>query len=780
MGSNVQVMDEQENGRQFLSNAQLADMRARNAKLLALIGSLPPSDDPSWGERTLELVGDGVSRIVCLQKDRFDRLAGFGARGRAQCHAVEKMVCELIRGFSGVELPDTAEGRRLKDVLAHYRAEYLDDDVSLAKNFEAYRAEYRKNPEDAETCIRYGWLLHDCLKAASRRLCNVKLTEFFKKAFEEWTYSAEGPQTKRVQLLEKTRLEDLRRAEVFLNGPRDALEYAAHGKWEQALAAAKRFLGSNPGNEAAFKVALEACEGVGSLESHIDMFNICLTALDWQPNEAFYQKKFVFAASRIASGLKFVDNASGRKSELVLPLVKSGYGQLVKDLNEEFVRLKDLERKSWDYSSILVTATQAFMWVNRQKISNKTKFEYASAYASLVEKWDVQNFRPEDLKDTVGTRHWLSLAGRVVLALLACVELGVAHEADGWLMRFVDAAANLFKRDPSWYYRGLCKLHLLDGDQIVARRFAFDLVRWNQTEGWRWRVLGMTYSKGSQERADCLGRAKPLEKRLASAELLRRIQGLLGKVESGEMTPEECEDFRRKASAADARAEALLLEDAKEADGVILTWFTDKPSGKEVVRVWWHDGEAGHSDFVELQHLNGLERSMPGTPVRVFCTEVAGRTRVAKVAPRPEGASWDIYPFMCGIVTERDEGRQFAKILYAPGRLCSVDLRKHPAARNLACGTCCELAFHEREGLSPLALAVRAGNDGGEEMPKFCRAYQGVLRHAKKGRDGQVGDVLVPLDARDGARFGREVCGLAADYGCQGVPAWRAVTCREQ
>ena len=761
-----------------LGNALLAEMRQRSAALMALIGNLPPPEDPTWPQETVDLVGLGIGWIRRCCNWRYGRLDLWEKEGRAQGRSLEELIHELIRRLSEVRLPENVEGRRQRDILAHYRAEYLDDDAALAKNFEAYRAEYRQNPADADACIRYGWLLHDCLKAASRRLHNVKLTEFFKKAFEEWSCPAGGRRTKGLKLLEKTRLEDLRRAEAFLNGPRDALEYAAHGKWEQALAAAKRFLDSNPGNEAALKVALEACEGVGSLNAHVDMFNFCVTALDWYPDEVVYQRKLVFAARKFLSGLKLGGPVSALTAEQSLAYVKGGCGQVVAELDKEFARLKDLERKSWDYSSVLFTATQAFAQVMRVAVADEVKLTYASAYASLVEKWDVRNFRPDDLKDGVGEHRWLSLAGRVALALLACAEQGVAHAADGWLMRFVDAAAGLFKRDPSRYLHGLCRLRLADGDPAAARRCALDLVRWNQSEGWRWRVLGTTYPKWSQERADCFAHARTRDERLKMAEAAQSLRSLFDGTVAGKMTPQEVELHRRQSAEADARAEALLLEGAKVADGVVLTWFTDRPSGKEVIRVWWRDGQEAHSDFVEFRDVQDLERTAPGTPVRVAWMDVGGRTRVVKVAPRPGGACWDIYPFAPGIVAERNEGRQFAKILYAPGRFCSVDLRKHPIARDLACGASCELAIHEREGLAPLTLAVRAA-PASAQVPGFCRTYQGELKHVKKGRDGQAADVRIPVDVRAGARFGREVHGLAVDCGKPGDPAWRAVTCRE-
>ena len=776
--SKDQAMAEPEQGRQVLSGAELQELQRKNSELMAQVGLLPAREDPTWESRALGLVGKGVARICSLCELRNERLDWRGAQGRGQRGIVEKMTGELIRCFSEVALPDAAEGRRLRDILMHYRAEYLDDDAALAKNFEAYRAEYRKNPADADACIRYGWLLHDCLKAASRRLHNVKLTEFFQKAFSEWKYEAEGTRPAGLVRLEAVRQADLRRAETFLNGPREALELAAHGKWEQALAAARGFLESNPGNEAALKIALEACEGIGNVNAYVDMFNFCVNALDWYPDEAAYQRKLVYAARKFLGGLKLRIPASALTAEKTLSWVRNGCGQVVTELNGEFARLKNLERKTWDYSSVLFTATQAFAEVMRFKLADEVKLEYATAYAGLVEKWDVRNFRDDDLKDGVGEHRWLSLAGRVALALLACAELGVAHAADGWLMRFVAAAAGLFKRDPSRYLHGLCRLRLVDGDPAAARRCALDLVRWNQSEGWRWRVLGTMYPKGSQERADCFAHAQTRDERLKMAEAAQSLRSLFDGTVAGKMTPQEVELHQRQSAEADARAEALLLEGAKVADGVVLTWFTDRPSGKEVIRVWWRDGQEAYSDFVEFRDVQDLERSAPGTPVRVAWMDVGGRTRVVKVAPRPGGACWDIYPFAPGIVAERNEGRQFAKILYAPGRFCSVDLRKHPIARDLACGASCELAIHEREGLAPLTLAVRAA-PASAQVPGFCRTYQGELKHVKKGRDGQAADVRIPVDVRAGARFGREVHGLAVDCGKPGDPAWRAVTCRE-
>ena len=100
---------------------------------------------------------------------------------------ITDLIAKLIRHLSHIPLDSTNERvQRYAQILGHYRSEELADDKTLVDDFDKIKQAYFDNPEDGNACNQFGWMLHDCLKVASRRLFNVKLTRFFLNEFEQW------------------------------------------------------------------------------------------------------------------------------------------------------------------------------------------------------------------------------------------------------------------------------------------------------------------------------------------------------------------------------------------------------------------------------------------------------------------------------------------------------------------------------------------------------------------------------------------------------------------
>lgn len=229
------------------------------------------------------------------------------------------------------------------------------------------------------------------------------------------------------------------------------------------------------------------------------------------------------------------------------------------------------------------------------------------------------------------------------------------------------------------------------------------------------------------------------------------------------------------------RAESLIVSEAESHDGIVITRFTDKALGGEMLRVWWKGSarESGTYDFVKVRDVQELEGLVPGSPIVVKTSRVGMRSRVVRVLQRPKGCPWDIYPYLVGLVVAVDVGRHFVKVMYARGKVCSVDSKKIVAAQQFVCGDFCRLALFEREGMSPLALDIKSATMG-LAKPDFCREFSGTLERMRGSRDGFVDGVRVSPQVRGEARFGKESEGLAVDFNARekGDPRWVAVTCR--
>lgn len=692
---------------------------------------------------------------------------------------VDELIARLVRTASELEIGEGPDWRRQSDLLMHYQVTELNDDKALAKNFEKVREDYRKNLEDGGTCVRFGWMLHDCLKTASQRLHNVQLTEYFKKEFESWRF--QGERKARDLRLEALRLRDLDAAERFLSGPREALEHFSAGAWEKARAAAKSYLESNPGDRQALDIAIKSCERIKTGDAAYDCFNLCVSACEWFPGESSFQQKLVYAAKECYWEIvELVKNADRLRTKMV---VRDQYFQLFSELLDVFDggRLDALPVGSVVYSHFLWVTT-ALTGEILKTADAERRAAVSRRYAAFVRSWGVKNFRPEDHCEYEGSRRRLSLAGLVVLTLVSCCAAEeVSSDSEAWPMRFVLESASLFRRDPSRYCFALSDLYWRRGDLASAARYARELVMLNQTEAWRWRVLGRTFAEGAQEYSDCFAKATACERaQLKESGIGKLMAALRFKRLKNTANEEALSLAAEKSETAACRAEALLEEDANRANGVVQTWFEDKVTGTQVIRVWWKVSHKtnGCSDFVELQCVDEKVKREPGTPIVVTYAGIAGQQKVLRIEPR-NGAPWDVYPYVAAVVCERREGRHQARLMYAQGCFCMLDWKKIPAAADLKAGDICRVALLERKDLAPLVLDVRGGED--LERPEFCRIYTGTLARINNSRDARVGDVIVSPDVRGPNRFGERVRGLAIDLGRESLKAGacRAITCQK-
>jgi len=330
------------------------------------------------------------------------------------------------------------------------------------------------------------------------------------------------------------------------------------------------------------------------------------------------------------------------------------------------------------------------------------------------------------------------------------------------------------------YLNATAALYHAYGNEEQSRRFAIDLVRCDQSEGWRWLVLARTYPKGSQERSDCMIRAKSKREQDDMISVMKMLDEAIPvnpKGTSGKPTKTLAKPIDY--SGANRRAEQLLQGEAVEIPGVVLTRFKDNVSQSDMLRVWWRDPKDGsaRSDFVNFQEVRDIGTAGAGSPVMVSVVDVGARKKVVGVSLRLNGSAWDVYPFCDAVVVAKNEGRHYARIVFGVGMSCSADLRKLPVVSRLSVGDFCRVAVWQREGMTALALSVQAPDKFRPSLP-FCKEYRGVLQRAKGSRDGYVEDVKVSPEARGTTYFGTHVCGFAVALGVIDNPKWSAVTCK--
>ncbi len=707
--------------------------------------------------------------------------------------SVRKLCIGITKTLSEIRLPKgDSWDARVDDILIHYRAKWLADDKELAARFEQYRADFIAHPDNIDIAIRYGWLLHDCLQAAYKRLLNVKLTEFFLKQFEEWQYSGEANEG--ISKLLAVRKKDIERAKDFLFSPIDAQRLYNDREWHKAIVACEFFLAGHPENATAWRIRAKArynllteAKKSGDSSQLTNLTALFLeAALDFAmhvPSSEEAAKLVLDAASeRYWTLAKIARNPPANTKQKVTFLCDS----LIKAfsiLSQVFDRLvsdetdKRTQRRCVDMATRIV---ESMYWeVTRHPIKNsnpKAFSDIATLFVSLIHIWGLDSLEDKDRDWYASGRKERPFAARVVLALLACVSLGDAThlvEAHPWVLRFCEAEAGLFKSEPSTYSSRMAKALLKQGDSQHARSYALQLVRQNQTESWRWRLLGTTFPKDSQERKDC--------RFMANSKGVMKI--LLPLLKKNDPTISES-----KIEEQSNRALSLLAADAKEMPGIIVSCFTEGRHGsnrdvtfdhKRYIRVWWRDVKSHPCfDFVPMEPSQDLDNLAVGAPVLVTVSESLGKAKVVKVEPRKDGMPFDIYPYSVGVVITKNISRHYLKIAYDIGKSCGIDVKKYPFCNELDSGSFCRVALFEREGMAPLVLDVRPAKTDISSLPPFAKEYSGILVRERGSRNACVERVAVDADKFSIAMLGKTVKGIAVsslDKGDQ--PQWRAASC---
>ena len=745
---------------------------------------------------------------------------------------ITDLIAKLIRHLSHIPLDSTNERvQRYAQILGHYRSEELADDKTLVDDFDKIKQAYFDNPEDGNACNQFGWMLHDCLKVASRRLFNVKLTRFFLNEFEHWKYA--GDENCRDPRLEDVRSADIARAKAFLEGPCEAVAYQYKREWKNAVFASESFLKRNPKNVLAFEIAIDACR---HLNDFVKMTTFCLDAMSQIPAEKSFQENFIKALRNLFWTV--YGYAEERYEErldnlcLLLSMLNEGMDFLdaIDPKTKPYVEMVDVATRS--ITSIFYTYRCILNQIYRNKqhgedavemelsgslpdsppsksvhadsqedsferILNEKVSESISQYLSFVRKWNLENLPDDARKFCEGTdRRRLPLAGRIVLALLRCVAWTAEKkvlEENPWLMSFAKQENLLFRSNPSDYCFRMADAYYKLGDMEASRTYALDLVRDNQAEGWRWRVLGRTYPINSQEKADCLSHACSRESRVSEIydfELMLNYAFYdTDGAEEDVMQDVDKAAIREDVRRSDQRAETLLLEGARNYDGVIISRIIDRRKhddkgcpieGSQSLRIWWRD-ETGNerTDFVSFTHLDKLNQSEPGTPVSVAVANMIGRERVIGISLRQSGKPFDIYPYHTGVVVMLNESRHVLKVMYAAGQTCSINMKRLGSGMAFHVGDMCSVALLERTDMSPLVLDVKSPETG-MPRPAFVRDFGGVLARERGKRDAHVGEITVPAGVYERFAIGKTVKGTAvvSHVRDDGSSIWTAVCCQ--
>ncbi len=773
---------------QMPSMSAAETMRSSVELLLSRIKKLSAADNDNEAT-AVNVVSDGIALIKELSGQLYD---SGKEQSKAEKVAKQDLIKQLVERLSNVRLPDEDnKSRDLANLIAHYRTEWLPNDDELVERFQTARAEYSKTPDDVETARRFGWVLHECLKASYKRLSNVKLTEFFLKQFEEWKFS--GETNEGIAKLLTVRKNDMEKAKDFLFSPVDAQRLYNDREWHKAIVACEFFLAGHPENATAWRIRARA------------RYNLLAEAKKSGDSSQLANQTALFLEATSDFAEHFP--TSGEAVKLVLDAVSERYWNLVRlsknptvtaelkiAIGNSFVKAfkclslisdsimsdesdKSSQRKCLDLAMKLL---EAIYWeVNRHPYKNTIKESLpgiSRAFVSLIRAWELDSLEEGDRDWYASGRKSRPFAARVVLALLACVSLGDAShivEDNPWLLCFCEAEANLFRSDPSQYCPRMAEAWLRLGNLEHARSYALQVVRQNQTESWRWRLLGATFPKNSQEHMDCLFMASSRGTTEILLPLLQKIDSTLTKEKIDEQSN---------------RALSLLAIDAKEFPGIVLSCFTEGQRGsnrdvtfdhKRYFRVWWKDVN-GHScfDFVPMEPSQDVDNLAVGAPVLVTVSESLGKAKAVKVEPRKEGASFDIYPYAVGVVIAKNESRHFLKIAYDIGKSCGIDTKKFPCSDKLANGSFCEVALFEREGMVPLVLDVRPGKTDTSSLPPFAKKFSGLLVREHGSRNAHVDEVSIDAEKFSVGMLGKKVKGIAVSSFDKGAQfRWRAASC---
>lgn len=758
---------------------------------MALVGKANAilSQNPIEKNVLVEYIGNGIGVIKGLKNFYYQKNALSDIREKR--FEIKKLIATLVRHLSSFELDSSDERtKNYAKILGHYRSSELADDKALVEEFDLARQEYQQNP--AKSCIRYGWVLYDCLNAALR-LCNVKLVEYFLSESAKWRFV--GEKRVRDERLEKQLHRTVERAQKFLSGPSEAMAYKSRGEWDNALRAAEAFLKRNPRNELAYSIAFDACD---EQKNYSKMLLLCIVAIKNLPDNFNFQYRFVRVIWSLYKTLKNSGAAVAKQSV-------AGLCALLQTMDEMFPSLGGIAPKTKDYSSLLSAATKIAMCVCAAPLldmpvadAKSLKEQVVHNYISIVKKWRLENLTDEDKNDRfVNGRRYSSLSANVVLALLKCIAVGNASSiasAEPWIMELAQGSRKLFGKDVSRYLFGLADAYYAMDDKEKSREYAIRLVRNDQSEGWRWRVLARTYPKDSQERGDCLARAMSFEECRSGARFSKMVDAWLDgsikkfsevKFSDEEMAAAINERVKAK-SIQDSRAEALLIGDATRYKGVILTRFDEvrkKSARGELLdnttslRIWWSDENgAAKTDFVAFSAFEDIDAASAGTPVWVLVASDGDRDTIVKVLPRPEARPFDIYPYCVGLVVERNESRHVISVEYAEGKWCPVNIKRMSSKAEFDPGDLCRIALLERSGMTPLFLDIDRAKET-DVLPSFAKEFNGIVTREPGSRDAHVGDVIIPAGVYSREMVGAKAYGMAASILAKnGARMWRAVT----
>ena len=759
------------------------DFACVQKSVMAMLSARSTSEDDG-----VAIVGRGIGLIKFLK-------ALIGKKEHKD--DARKLACELVKHLSSIELNSGDErSKKYISILEHYRVEFLGDEKRLVEHFDTARRDYLNNSGNGQVCLRFGWVLHDCLKVALR-LRNVKLVQYFGDELVQWKYTGTHDERDGRGRFEECRMADINKAKEFLAGPIDAITFISNGEWGNALRAAEIYLQRNPRNAMAFKIAIDAsCK----LKDYDKMCALCLDAVKRMPSEDIFQRKLIQAVRHVYWSLT-KDRQSGQEDlEALLKLNEQkiiAYDGLMKVLCEAFPLLNTIAPQSTEYSKLLDITTRITVTACAKQRFNNANAKMALSsiavnYISFVKEWGLGNFTEADKACRfVHERRYASLASRVVFALLGCFAAGNAKDifaAEPWVLPYAIENEKLCSGDISEYCRRLANAYFCLGDMEKSRAYALRLVRENQNEDWRWRVLGRTYPKDSQERGDCMAHAISFEQCKSNAIALKKFEGFIsGQKPSHDEIRSSVDDAVGAKAIQNARAEGLLMADAVKYDGIVLTRFDDRRKGDghggllddtTTLRVWWRD-EFGteRTDFVSFARFDGVDASLRGAPVSLLVVANGEGRKVVKVYPRLKAKQFDIYPYRVGLVVEQNASRHTITVMYGKGMCCPVNVRKINVVSRFDPGQICQIALFERAGMVPLFLDIKM-DPASAPIPSFAKEFDGLLLRERGHRDAHVGDVIVPSGVYTREMLGKDVHGVAAPFtsGNDGLWIWRAVT----
>lgn len=696
------------------------------------------------------------------------------------------IITNILKEMDGVTIEAKTDiDRILIEQIKHYKTIYLASEEHLSAAFEEQRAKYMEDPSDINNLRKLGWTLHDCIKQSVDVLANRKLVEFFSNELSRLNYPDimrnQDPNLVNCQAL------DIRKAKEFLDGTGEVRALERSNNLSAALVAADNLVKAQPNNVEAHLAAARVYE---KLTRHSDALKEYLAADELSPNDARTQTGAAWAFVRYVGGLL----KDAKWSPEIERTILRGF-----DL---FNRFTALQKPSLVYSQLIRVFTKGIKLTGKEVpglVANK--------YIAFVKVWGTENFLQDDFKPFVPEdkldKSYPSLVENVTSILYRCA---VATSRDGrtlakdnpWVVEFV---GRMVERFPSqqWYPYYYGKLLVELGRHEDARKYVIKIAQRKLGEFWVWQMLAETYPDNIDRQLMCLCRAMLCH--VKDAVYLITVRSMLAKVFHAKGMDAEAlleigivdelrakkgwkvisygEDFaiwsKNVVPANDNGkvyrewgnlADEIVLENLPSERAIVTVRFLDRVRNEEIAKICWFDGSGcRHEVRVNERKFHQLVKAKPGTPVRVWTDSVNGRDVILKVENRKDGSMWDVYPKVVGMLVSRDECRGVSVFVISDkGEICVGDWAKHPAIKNIATGSLCELILASvKNGCNSLLDCYEAGD---VERPEFVREYSGELRIPDGKQFGFVGsDVFVPdslIAANNSVASGVKVKGVAA------------------